>query len=56
MEADQPLTAERVAQADFATDFIWWGLRIATFAGFALGAHVASAIGLDLSLGEWFYT
>lgn len=53
---DPPSKTERITQADFATSFISWGLRIAVFAGFALGAHVASVIGLDMSLGNWFYT
>jgi uncharacterized protein involved in response to NO len=43
-------------QAEFEIRFIWWALGLATFAGFALGAHVVSVIGLNLPLGKWFYT
>lgn len=42
-------------QAQFHIRFIWWALGLAIFAGFALGAHVASVIGLDLPLGKGFY-
>lgn len=42
-------------QAEFRIGFIWWALGLALFAGFALGAHVASVIGLELSLGSWYY-
>lgn len=41
-------------QAEFQIRFIWWALGIAIFAGFAIGAHVASVIGLDLPLGPGF--
>lgn len=42
-------------QAEFRIGFIWWALGLAIFAGFALGAHVVSVIGLGLSLGNWYY-
>lgn len=42
-------------QAEFRIGFIWWALGLAIFAGFALGAHVASVIGLGLSMGNWYY-
>lgn len=42
-------------QAAFRIGFIWWALGLAIFAGFALGAHVASVIGLGLSMGNWYY-
>lgn len=43
-------------QAKFEIRFIWWALGLAAFAGFAIGAHVASVIGLELSLGRGFYS
>jgi len=46
---------EKPSQAEFEIAFIWWALGIAGFAGFALGAHVASTIGFDLPLGPGFY-
>lgn len=42
--------------AKFEIRFIWWALSLAVFAGFAIGAHVASVIGLDLPLGKGFYS
>ncbi len=44
------------AQAPFEIRYIWWALGIATFAGFAVGAHVASVIGFGLPLGKLFTT
>lgn len=48
--------APAVGYTEFDVRFIRWALRIAIFAGFALGAHVISVIGLNLSLGPGFYT
>ncbi len=42
-------------QKDFQIGFIRAALLFAIFAGFALGAHVASVIGFNFSLGEAFY-
>ncbi len=47
---------QRTQQAEFQIGFIWWALGLAIFSGFALGAHVASVIGLDLPLGKGFYS
>ncbi len=44
-----------IRQADFQVNYIWWGLRLAVFAGFALGAHVISVIGFSLPLGKGYY-
>ncbi len=41
--------------AEFHLPFIWWALRIALFAGFALGAHLAAVIGFGFPLGKAFY-
>lgn len=41
-------------QAEFEIRFIWWALGMAIFAGFALGAHVASVIGFNFPLGKGF--
>ncbi len=41
-------------QLKFEIRFIWWALGLAVFAGFAIGAHVASVIGLELPLGKGF--
>jgi uncharacterized protein involved in response to NO len=41
-------------QLKFEIRFIWWALALAVFAGFAIGAHVASVIGLELPLGKGF--
>lgn len=46
----------KTKQAEFQIRFIWWALGLAIFAGFALGAHVASVIGLGLPLGKGFYS
>ncbi len=51
-----PILEIKPKQAEFEIGFIWWALGLATFAGFALGAHVVSVIGLNLPLGKWFYT
>ncbi len=40
----------------FAANYIWWSLRLALFAGFALGAHVISVIGFGFPLGRGFNT
>ncbi len=42
--------------AKFEIRFIWLALALAVFSGFAIGAHVASVIGLDLPLGKGFYS
>ncbi|MFQ5649394.1 MAG: hypothetical protein ACE5IY_05585 [bacterium] len=41
--------------AEFQIRFIWWALGLAIFAGFALGAHVASVIGFEFPLHKGFY-
>ncbi|MFQ5824907.1 MAG: hypothetical protein ACE5JB_12690 [bacterium] len=46
----------KTKQAKFQIRFIWWALGLAIFVGFALGAHVASIIGLNLPLGKGFYS
>ncbi len=43
-------------QAKFHFGFIWSALAIAIFAGFAIGAHLATVIGLDFPLGKGFYS
>lgn len=45
-----------VKQAEFQIRYIWWAISLAIFAGFALGAHVASVIGFDFPLGKGFYS
>ncbi|MFQ5603132.1 MAG: hypothetical protein ACE5HS_07675 [bacterium] len=42
-------------QVEFQIRFIWWALGVAIFAGFALGAHVASVIGLDFPLSRGYH-
>jgi uncharacterized protein involved in response to NO len=41
-------------QAEFAVGFIWVALATAVLAGFAIGAHLAMVIGLDIPLGKGF--
>ena len=53
-----PESSNRAVQpkhAEFEVRFIWWALRLAILAGFALGAHVISVIGFGLPLGKGFY-
>lgn len=45
-----------IQQAKFHLGFIWSALAIALLAGFAIGAHLAAVIGLNLPLGRGFYS
>ena len=45
-----------VGYADFRIGFIWAGLGLAIYGGFAIGTYLALLIGFDLAIGEGFYS